>query len=128
MVAILRPPASGSRQLDETFSRDGDADIEQGLHRFYADHDLELVGVVVSAGVAPTGGDLVVDVILDAFDGGGSVYTAVPKPTIVADAFVGFAPAPDTTAVPQGHYLTVDIVAIGLTDPGSKIDVRILYR
>lgn len=127
MVALLRGPGLGSR--DVTFSRDGDATVEQGQHRWYAKGDRHLMGVVISAGGAPLGADLVCDVLLDAFDGGGTMYTtSANRPIVAAGAHEGVSPAPDVVLVPDGHYVTVDIVQTGLSpNPGSKIDVRVLY-
>lgn len=129
MVAQLRAPATGSGVDSINFSRDGDATVEQGLHRFTADRDLTITGVLCSAGTAPTGDDLVFDVMLDAFDGGGTVFTTVAnRPTVSAGDNEGAVVVPDVVDVPEGHYLTVDIVSIGSGAPGAKIDVRILYE
>lgn len=126
MVAQLRAPGLGSR--DVIFSRDGDATVEQGEHRWPAEGDRRVLGVVCSAGVAPVGAALIFDVLIDAFDGGGSIYTtSAHRPSIADGAFEGVAPAPDLPVVPDGHYLTVDIVQVGESTPGSKIDVRIVY-
>lgn len=111
------------------FSRDGAAAVEMGEHRWYADRAIEILGVVISAGVAPTGADLVADVVLEGFDGGGSVYVLESsQPRVVAGEFEGVTGPPDVVMVAQGQYLTVDIDQVGSVVAGSKIDVRILYR
>lgn len=129
MVAHLRAPGNPATIQSVNFSRDGAASVEQGLHRFTADRDYELLGVIATAGDAPIGDFLRFDVVLDAFDGGSSVYDHdADKPTIDDGANEGETGAPAVTSLPEGHYLTVDIVNVGSSVPGSKIDVRILYK
>lgn len=127
MVAEIHAPTRAER--DVIFSRDGDATIGSAGHRWYARGDRRLVGVLASAGDAPTGDDLEFDVLLDEFDGGGTVFTTVAnRPTILDGTNEGLSPTPDIVDVPDGHYLTVYITKIGSVDPGAKIDVRVLYE
>lgn len=131
MVAILRAPSTGSRADRYNFSRDGDAVIEAGLHRWYPEREVTITGVLSSAGVAPGGGDLEFDLMLDAFEvvPGGSLYTtAANRPKIPAGSFDDLAVAPDVAVIAVGQYVTVDTLAVGTAPAGSKIDVSILYE
>lgn len=125
MVAVLRAPGSGAR--DVIFSRDGDAAVGNAGHRWYAERDLRVRGVLASAGTAPLGADLVFDVLLD---GAATMFTTTAnRPKIVAGTNEGLSPAPDVVLVPQGHWVEVVTVQTGVApNLGSKIDVRILYE
>lgn len=126
MVAQLRAPGAGAAEQDVIFSRDGNAIVEAGLHRWYARRDLTIIGVLASAGVAPTGDDLIFDVKLD---GVTTIFTtSANRPTIIDGMNVTTSPAPDLPDVPAGHFLTVDIDQVGSVLPGAKVDVRILYE
>lgn len=124
MVAILRGVNAGQQFI--VFSQDGDAAVGSSDHRFYTDRAITVWGVVVSAGTAPTGQPLVVDVLLD----GATSLWADPadRPSIVAGANEVSVAMPDRPAVAAGHYLTVGIVQVGSVAPGAKVDVRVLYR
>lgn len=128
MVAEIHAPARTER--DVIFSKDGDATIGSAGHRWYARGNRTLVGILASAGDAPQGADLVFDVLLDEFDGGGTVFTTVGnRPRILDGDNEGLSPTPDIVDVPDGHYLTVYVVQTGVApNPGSKVDVRILYE
>lgn len=124
MVAILRGPATVETFV--IFSRDGDATVGESGHRFDAEKALTITGVIVSAGVAPVGADLVVDVLLD--DTTSLWDDPADRPRVVDGTNVGATSMVDHPAVAAGHYLAVGIVGVGTTTPGSKIDVRITYR
>lgn len=124
MVAILRGTGAGATFV--IFSQDGDAEVGSSDHRFYPESALSVQGVVVSAGDAPVGSELVVDVLLD---GATSLWDdGADRPTIADGAHEGSVGVPDHPAVGLGHYLTVGIVAVGSATPGGKVDVRVLYR
>lgn len=127
MTAYLRAPAASSQVRDVIFSRDGDATVEVGEFRWYAESDLEVLGTLCSAGGdAPGGADLIFDVLLD---GATSLYTLLAdKPRVAAGAHEGSAGAPAVSSVLEGHYLTVDIVQAGSSPPGSKLVVQIMFR
>lgn len=128
MVAILRGPATGTGNY-VIFSRDGDAQVEAGEHRFYVEAETQITSVVVSAGEEPVGSDLIVDVLSNAFDGGSSLYDSdATRPRVLDGAHVGMTGPPDVSIVAAGTYLTVDIVAVGDSVPGAKIDVRVMYQ
>lgn len=124
MVAVLRAPGSGER--DVTFSNDGEATLGNSGHRWPVLKPVTVLGVLISAGTAPIGADLVYDVLLD---GATSLFTTIGnRPRVVAGANEGLSPAPDISAVAPPHWLEVEAVQIGSTQPGSKVDVRILYE
>lgn len=125
MVAQLRAPARETDR-DVIFSHDGVVALTIGQHRWYAHRTLRITGVLISAGTAPQGADLVADVMLD---GGGSVYISpADRPTVLDGTNEGLAPQPNSPNLNEGHYLTVDIVQIGTAVAGSDVDVRILYE
>lgn len=99
-----------------------------GVARWYnrtAD-TLTLVGAWVSAGVAPTGADIIVDVNKN----GTTIYTTqANRPTVPATTNGGAISAtPDVTSLAAGDYLTVDIDQIGSTIAGGAIMVGIVTR
>lgn len=87
---------------------------------------LTIVGVWVSAGVVPTGADIIVDVNIN----GTTIYsTQANRPTVPATTNGGAISAtPNTTAVAVGDYFTVDIDQIGSTIPGGRIVVGIVVN
>lgn len=82
---------------------------------------LTMSKVRVSAGTAPTGAALIVDVKKN----GASIFPTTPKPQIAASAFTGTA-VPDTTAWAVGEYLTVDVTQVGSTVAGSNVTVTVV--
>ena len=87
---------------------------------------LTIVGAWVSAGVVPTGADIIVDVNVN----GSTIYsTQANRPTVPATTNGGAISAtPDTTALAVGDYLTVDIDQIGSTIAGGRIVVGIVVQ
>jgi hypothetical protein len=99
-----------------------------GTMRFYnrTASELTLVGAWVSAGVVPTGADIIVDVNKN----GTTIYTTqANRPTVPATTNGGAISAtPDVTSFAVGDYLTVDIDQIGSTIAGGAITVGIVTR
>lgn len=127
MVAELRAPNRPTEEI--LFNHPDEAEVSSGTERWRAPKDVTILGVLVNAGDPPTGGELIFDVVLDAYDGGGSIYTTTAnRPTVLAGEFEGTSPAPDISHIPAGHYLTVDTLMIGLINPGSKITLQILFE
>lgn len=85
-----------------------------------------IVGAWVSAGVVPTGADIIVDVNLN----GTTIFTTqANRPTVPATTNGGAISAtPDVTALANGDYFTVDIDQIGSTIAGGRITVGIVVR
>lgn len=86
--------------------------------------DAQLVDVKCAVGVAPVGAAIIVDVNKN----GTSIYPTSAKPQIAAGSVVGAAAAPDTTAMAEGDYLTVDIDQVGSTTPGEDLVVVVEWR
>lgn len=106
------------------FSKAGTIAVAQGRNRLYAPADLTLAGFAVTVWQAPIDGDVVIDVMKNNFDGGGTLYTTVGKPTIVDGTTVAPPLTPDITAWLKGEYLTVDVLHVGDTIPGWDLTVQ----
>ncbi|MDL4812825.1 hypothetical protein [Actinomadura opuntiae] len=106
------------------FSVTGILSVRAGTARVYNDtgRPLTLGTVRASAAVAPAGQALIVDVLLN----GTSIYTTpANRPTIAAGAVTGTGGTPGVTTWAPGDYLTVDIVQVGTTTPGSDLTVTV---
>lgn len=108
--------------VSPTLSIVGAVTVQTGTLRLYnpVERALTITGVRVSAGTAPTGAALIVDVK----KGGTSIFPTTPKPRVAIGANTGTA-VPDTTAWAAGEYLTVDVTQIGSTVAGSDVTVTI---
>lgn len=92
--------------------------------RIYNDtgRDLEITKVTLSAGTAPTGAALTIDVSLE----GTTIFTTQSqRPKIAASEFYGESGTPQVTTWPAGEYLAVDVDVIGSTVAGSDLNVSI---
>lgn len=124
--ARLNP--DGSRQARDVLalSMAGAVTVGTGTFRLYNDSGVTwtILSVRASAGTAPTGAALTVDVKLD---GVTSIYgTPGNRPTILAGANTsGKNTGHSVTAWPDGSYLTVDVVAVGSTVAGSNLTVQV---
>lgn len=111
----------------QTWAWEGAAEVLTGTGRWYnrTGSSATIAGVWVASGTAPTGSDLIIDVNLD----GNTVFaTQANRPTIAAGTNGGTLTTPDTTDVPDGSYLTIDIDQIGSGDPGEDITVGVVYQ
>jgi hypothetical protein len=95
--------------------------VDTGLSRWYnrTGATLTIVGVWLSAGVAPTGAPILVDVNKN----GTTIFTTqANRPTVAATTNGGTISAtPNVTAFAQGDYLTIDIDQIGSTIAGGYL-------
>jgi hypothetical protein len=115
-----------------TFSKQGTVAVttEAAVMRWYNDSGraLTIDSVRASVNTAPTGASLIVDVNYD----GTTIYTTGPgtnRPTITATNFTAEqGGAPDVTSVADGHYLSVNVDAVGSTIPGSDLTVQVWLR
>lgn len=100
----------------------GAVTVQTGTARLYNDTGatLTITKVRVSAGTAPTGSALIVDVKKN----GTTVFPTTAKPQVAATANTGTA-VPDTTAFANGDYLTVDVTQVGSTVAGSNLTVLV---
>lgn len=106
-----------------TFTVAGNAAVQIGMLRFYVEDAYVIEKVRVSAGVGPTGGDLIVDVNKN----GTSLFNAANRPRVVANTNTGTS-VPDVTSLAAGDYLTLDIDQIGPTTPGTSLVVQVRVR
>lgn len=95
-----------------------------GVRRFYNDTDRPwtIAAVRASAGTAPTGATLIVDVNLD----GTTIFTTqASRPAIAISAFTAKVTNPDVTVWPAGSYLTFDVDQVGSSVAGANLTVQI---
>jgi hypothetical protein len=80
--------------------------------------------VFLSAGTAPTGAALIVDVNLD----GTTIFTTQSnRPQIAADANTGNTTTIEVASWQDGHYLTMDVDQVGSGVAGSDLTVHVVY-
>lgn len=108
------PP--GHPQL--ALSLPGTLQVQTGDMPFISTRAITIVGIRVAAGVAPTGGDVVFDVLVD----GSTIFTTVGnRPRIAAGSTENAALAvPDITTVAAGAVITVDVIQVGSIIAGSN--------
>ncbi|MER7212445.1 hypothetical protein ABT340_35780 [Streptosporangium sp. NPDC000239] len=118
--------AGGSGGGSPVFSRMGTLATGAGKSRYYNDtgNTLTISGVRASVGTAPTGASIVIDVNL----GGTTIFsTQANRPTISASGNTsGLVTNMNTTAWPNGSYMTVDIDQVGSTVAGGDLTVQVL--
>lgn len=110
------------------FVRDGAVTAAPVSGRRYnaTDVPLRVERVFVSAGTAPTGGPLTVDVLVN----GTSVFaSATDRPKIAAGANYGEAeatkPVDVRTVLPKRGYVEVVVTGVGTTVAGSDLQVQV---
>lgn len=109
-------------QLIATFSKQGTLTTATGALRHYVKNAWTINQVRASAGTAPTGASILVDVNKN----GTTIWaTQGNRVAIAASANTGTQTTFDTTALAANDYLTVDIDQIGSTIPGSDITVQV---
>lgn len=95
-----------------------------GTYRWYNDTDrpLTIAAVRASAGTAPTGSSLIVDVNID----GTTAYTTqANRPAIAVSTNTIAATLPDVTSVAAGSYLSFDVDQVGSSVAGSNLTVQV---
>ena len=78
-----------------------------------------IVDIKMAIGTAPTGADVIVDVLKN----GTSIFPTSPKPSIADGAVVGDDFTPDTTEMSRGDYLTFEIDQVGSSVAGSDLTI-----
>jgi hypothetical protein len=115
--------AIGSRI--QPFSSSGPLMVEVGGHRLYNDTSTAwtILSVRASAGTAPTGSSIIVDVNIS----GTTIFTTQSnRPTIaIAGNTSGKITNMNITTVAAGAYLTIDVDQVGSTTPGNDLAVQI---
>lgn len=124
-VDLATALSGGAAAAPIVFSHSGDAATWSGTLRYPIPLPAMIHGVFFTAGTAPTGASLIIDVNKN----GTTIFTTqANRPTIAAgsnqtsQAFV-----PDITSVSTNDYLTVDIDQIGSTVSGSDLVVLITF-
>lgn len=112
---------AGINIVNYTYS--GTLSVTTGTSRWYSPTTLTISNVIVSVGTAPTGASVLVDVNKN----GSTIFsTQANRPTITATNFADTSSIPDTVALAQGDYLTVDIDQVGSTVAGADLVVQIV--
>jgi hypothetical protein len=110
-----------------TFNVTGAVAVGAGVARLPIPFAAVIVGVSATAGTAPVGADLIIDVNVS----GISIFTTIAnRPKIIDGAHATAAEVTnmDTTTVASGSYLTVDVDQVGSGTAGSDLTVSIRYR
>lgn len=96
-----------------------------GNSRFYLPFNVTITSVEISAGTAPTGAALTVDVNVD----GTTIFTTQSnRPSIAATNNHDEATTVQDADHNDGQYITVDIDNVGSTIPGGYLVVVIRYE
>jgi hypothetical protein len=110
------------------YSQAGTLALKTGTFRLYNDSDASwtIVGVRATVGSAPTGASIIIDVNVN----GTTIFTTQGnRPSIASTEFTsGFVSSVDSTSVPVGAYITVDIDQVGSTLPGSDLGVQVMVN
>jgi hypothetical protein len=114
-------------KFTKEWTRTGDASVVTGELAWTNpfSRTLDILGVILSAGTAPTGADLVMDTNKD----GVTIYTTqANRPRIPAGQLVGTLAVPDVVTLAPGERITFDIDAVGSSTPGADITATIVLR
>jgi hypothetical protein len=106
------------------FSQGGVLSAQTGTLRLPIDSTYTVTGVRLMVGTAPTGANLILDVLKN----GSTMFTTpANRPTITAGSTAGGpGAAPDLPGLVAGDYLTLNIVQVGSIAAGSDLVVTIL--
>lgn len=108
-----------------TFDQPGVLLVAVGQGRLRFPVAITLLSVTATAGTAPTGASIKVDLNKN----GTTVFTTQGnRPTIAIGANASADQVPDVTAIPADTDLTADIDQVGSTVPGSDLTVIVRYR
>lgn len=123
--AAQNPDGTRQARTIVAYSAAGDVATGAGTFRIYNDSGVAwtILSVRASAGTAPTGAALTVDVNLN----GTTIYgTQANQPSIPAGQNTsGKASGHSVTLWPDGGYVTVDVDAVGSTTPGADLTVQV---
>lgn len=106
-----------------TFTKYGTLSVGAGTLRLPIDTSYTITGVRLTVGTAPTGANLIVDVLKN----GSTIFTtSTNRPTISAGGNSGGpGNTPDVSSVAAGDYLTINIDQVGSTVAGADLVVSI---
>ena len=107
-----------------TFTKYSTLSVGAGTLRLPIDASYTITGVRLTVGTAPTGANLIVDVLKN----GSTVFTtSANRPTITAGSNSGGpGAAPDLPTIAAGDYLTINIDQVGSTVAGADLVVSII--
>jgi hypothetical protein len=106
------------------FGQKGVVSVATGSTPYRIPFAATIAGVSLAVMTAPTGSDIIIDPKVN----GLSMFSPSARPRIVAGTTDAAEVIPDiVTAIAAGDRLTVDIVQVGSTTPGSGIGVSIRY-
>lgn len=99
--------------------------VGTGKDRVVVPFNAEIVSVSAVVGTAPTGADLILDVLKN----GTSIFTTpANRPTVTAGSTQTTTfPRPDVFSVSRGDVLALSVVQVGSTVAGSDLDVVVQY-
>ena len=122
-VALGNHTHTGTFTLS-AFSKQGTLSTTTGALRLPVEGAYTVTGIRLTAGTAPTGASLIVDVNKN----GTTIFTTqANRPTIAAGANSGGpGTAPDVASLVAGDYLTIDIDQVGSTVAGSDLVVSVI--
>jgi hypothetical protein len=128
MPKFKTPVTTDGNSLEElaTFTKSGTLTTGTGTFKFVFPYAATIVSVTLTAGTAPTGAAILVDVNKN----GTTIFTTQGnRPTLAISSAVGSASAaPDVTAMAAGDYLTVDIDQVGSSVAGADLLVQVRFR
>lgn len=106
-------------------AQEGDLIVNAFALRTYNNFGLNrtLTKVFLAVNTAPTGSDLIVDVLMN----GVSIFTSGNRPKIVAGAYTGYSVTIASPGWAQGSYITWEIAQVGSAIPGSNLTVHIIH-
>ena len=123
-VDLATALSGGAAAAPIVFSNPGAATTGTGTSRYPIVLPATIHGVVISAGTAPTGASLIVDVNLN----GTTIFTTqANRPTLSIGSQQSPIVVPDVTLVSTNDYLTVDIDQVGSTVAGSDLVVVVTF-
>jgi hypothetical protein len=108
----------------QIFSVPSTLSVGSGKGRFYATRSFTIAGVTASVGTAPTGSNIIIDVLKN----GSTIFTTTAnRPTITTGSFVDVLSIPDASyaTMVAGDYLTVNIIQVGSTISGSDLTLQV---
>lgn len=105
-----------------TFNVPGTLAITTGKLRLSFPYACTITNVRATVGTAPTGAA----VIIDLHKNGATIFTNQDaRPSIAIDANVSLTNVPDIAGIAANDYLTLEVDAVGSTEPGSDLVVTL---
>jgi hypothetical protein len=97
--------------------------VTAGMIRLRPNQPGTILGVRCSAGTAPAGSSIIVDVKKN----NSTIFPASPKPNVPAGSNDGSLATPDVTSFSAGDIFTCDITQVGSSNPGSDLVVTLFW-